>query len=112
MCIESRCIRGFAKIIIPPLHLYGAPPLTSVAAPSSAPPAIAARKVGYRSPSRRLKSTTPSPTTAPYELRPDTAKLRQQPAAWLWRRRAGVQLRRRWQRHPREPATHQPWPYL
>jgi hypothetical protein len=31
--------------------------------------------VGYRSPSRRPKSTTPSPTTAPYELRPDAAKL-------------------------------------
>jgi hypothetical protein len=25
MCIESRCIRGFAKIIVPPLHLSGAP---------------------------------------------------------------------------------------
>jgi hypothetical protein len=31
--------------------------------------------VGYRSPNRRPKSTTPSPTTAPYELRPDAAKL-------------------------------------
>src|SRR5260370_15113957 len=53
----------------------GAALLTSAAAPSSAPPAMAARKVGYRSPTRRPKSTTPSPTTAPYELRPDAAKL-------------------------------------
>src|SRR6516225_4544133 len=49
--------------------------LTSAAAPPSAPPAIAVRRVGNRSPSRRPKSTTPSPTIAPYELRPDTAKL-------------------------------------
>src|SRR5438270_2861201 len=55
--------------------MSGAAPLTSAAAPSNLLPAIAARRVGYRSPNRRPKSTTPSPTTAPYELRPDAAKL-------------------------------------
>src|SRR5215471_7226661 len=55
--------------------ISGAAPLTSAAARSSAPPAIAARRVGNRSPSRRPRSTTPSPTTAPYELRPESAKL-------------------------------------
>src|SRR5437588_1006978 len=55
--------------------MSGAAPLTSAAAPSNLLPAIAARRVGHRSPSRRPKSTTRSPTTAPYELRPDAAKL-------------------------------------
>src|SRR5947209_18739352 len=55
--------------------MSGAAPLTSAAAPSNLLPSIAARRVGHRSPNRRPKSTTPSPTTAPYELRPDAAKL-------------------------------------